>query len=55
MTRTSAPVSQAGTSPLTGRLSTVISWSWLVKPSAKSVLAVASVVAIVHNVPSRLD
>ena len=40
--------------PLTGRLSTVTSWSWLVKPSRVSVACSASVVAIVHNVPSSI-
>jgi hypothetical protein len=56
VTRTSAPASQPGTAPDTGRLSTAVSSSRLVKPSRLSVFVVCDIaVAMVETVPSTLD
>ena len=56
VTRTSAPLSQAGSSPVTGSRSTDVSSSRLWKPSRWSVAAVCeSEVAMVKTIPSSLD
>ena len=50
VTRTSAPLSQRGSSPTTGRLSTAVSSLRLVKPSRVSVVEVCDIaVAMVEQ------